>query len=93
MRREQFSGQESRNSAVMVCAFCEMHGTRVSDAAVAPLKPPHPADVTSQGHFQLRGGELLRVSKRDAQCSFDQLKLYPELGVWMVRPTGAKNTS
>ena len=67
------------------------HGTRVSNAAVAPPKPPHLADVTSLTHLQLRGDELLRVSKRDAQCCFDQLKLYPELGVWMARPLVKKH--
>ena len=44
------------------------HGTRVSNAAVAPPKPPHLADVTSLTHLQLQKDELLRVSKRDAQC-------------------------
>ena len=63
----------------------------MSNAAVAPPKPPHLADVTSLTHLQLRGDELLRVSKRDAQCCFDQLKLYPELGVWMARPLVKKH--
>ena len=57
------------------------HGTLVSDAAVAPPKPSHLADVTSLTNLQLRGGELLRVSKRDARCCFDQLKLCPELTI------------
>ena len=60
------------------------HGTPVSELAVAPPTPSHLADVTSFTHLQLRGDELL--SKRDAQCCPDQLKLYPELGVWMARP-------
>ena len=52
-------------------------GTPVSYAAVALPKPLQLADVTSLTHLQLPGGEPFRVSQRDAQCCFDQLKLYP----------------
>ena len=68
------------------------HETRVSNAAVAPPKPPHLADVTSLTHLQLRGGELLTCFQDwEAQCCFDRLKLYPEPSIWMARPLAKKH--
>ena len=62
------------------------HGSRASAAAIEPPLPPHLASVTALTHLQLRGGEICRVSKRDARCCFDQLILPEPLREWMARP-------
>ncbi len=51
------------------------HGKRVSAASASPPKPPDLADVCALQHILLKEGKLRRVSKRDARCCFDQLKL------------------
>ena len=62
------------------------HGTRVSQACA---KPPCPRLLASPSAFvalELGPSQVLRVSKRDGRCFFDQLRLPKELEPFMGRP-------
>ena len=63
------------------------HGSRVSAAAARPPRPPHLASPTAFRAIDLGEGELLRFSKRDGRCFFDQLLLPEGLRDFMGRPT------
>ena len=62
------------------------HGSRVSAAAVAPPRPAHLASPSAFRSFELVGDEVLRLSKRDGRCFFDQLCLPDCLRPYMGRP-------
>ena len=62
------------------------HGAKVSLAAARPPKPPHLASPTALLDLEASHAEPLRLSKRDARCLFDQLRLGRHLEPWMGRP-------
>ena len=62
------------------------HGRRVSQAAVAPECPRHLASPSALIHIECHQNAPCRVSKRDAKCWFDQLRLPESLRRWMARP-------
>ena len=62
------------------------HGKRVSSAARRPPRPPDLASPSALIYIEVAPGQLLRVSKRDAECCFDQLRLPVKLRKWMARP-------
>lgn len=62
------------------------HGKRVSQAAIAPPVPRHLASPSALLHLEASKERPIRVSKRDARCWFDQLRLPQPLRDWMGRP-------
>ena len=62
------------------------HGRRVSESASAPPKPRHLASPTALTFLECSDGRPLRLSKRDATCWFDQLKLPSSLRRYMAKP-------
>ena len=62
------------------------HGSRVSQAAVPPPRPRHLASPTAFRSIDLAPVRLLRVSKRDGRCFFDQLLLPEGFRAYMARP-------
>lgn len=62
------------------------HGSAVSQCAARPPLPPHLASPCCFTVQELRAGERLFVSKRDAQCYFDQLRLPECLRQYMAQP-------
>ena len=62
------------------------HGTRVSQACVRPPCPRLLASPSAFYALELGRDELLRVSKRDGRCFFDQLRLPADLEPFMGRP-------
>ena len=62
------------------------HGSRVSEAAAHPPRPAHLASPTAFRAIELGLDEVLRVSKRDGRCFFDQLLLPECLKEFMGRP-------
>ena len=62
------------------------HGRRVSESASAPPKPRHLASPTALTFLECSDGRPLRLSKRDATCWFDQLKLPSSLRQYMAKP-------
>ena len=63
------------------------HGRRVSQAALQPPKPRHLASPTALTLLEAAEDKPVRVSKRDASCWFDQLKLPLALREYMAKPT------
>ena len=62
------------------------HGRRVSEAAGVPPKPRHLASPTALTFLECSVDRPLRLSKRDASCWFDQLKLPVPLRKFMAKP-------
>ena len=62
------------------------HGRRVSQAAEVPPKPRHLASPTALTLLEAGEDKPVRVSKRDASCWFDQLKLPQCLPQYMAKP-------
>ena len=62
------------------------HGKRVSEAAQSPPKPRHLASPTALSFLECTHEQPLRLSKRDASCWFDQLKLPVGLRQYMAKP-------
>ena len=62
------------------------HGRRVSQAAQPPFCPRHLASPSALAHIVCSDDKPCRVSKRDARCWFDQLRLPETLRQWMARP-------
>ncbi|CAE7714737.1 PDE9A [Symbiodinium sp. CCMP2592] len=62
------------------------HGRRVSQAACGPPKPRHLASPTALALLECSKDCPIRVSKRDASCWFDQLKLPVVLREYMAKP-------
>jgi hypothetical protein len=62
------------------------HGSAVSQACAAPPLPPALASPTVFSYQELKPGRRLEVSKRDAACYFDQLRLPDQLTKYMGRP-------
>ena len=63
------------------------HGAAASKAACRPPRPEHLASPSAFKSFDLGPDELLRLSKRDGQCFFDQLILHPSLREYCGRPS------
>ena len=61
------------------------HGTRVSEAAVLPPKPPRLVSPTALFALRIPSGGRVLVSKRDARCYFDQLRLHSSIRHWFGR--------
>jgi len=61
-------------------------GDRVSAAAADPPTPPHLASPSALPGLECTPDQVFSVSKRDARCWFDQLKLPPQLSSWFGRP-------
>ena len=62
------------------------HGTQVSQAAKRPPKPPRLVSPTALLSLEVGLKSKLLVSKRDAKCYFDQLRLPCPLRPWFGRP-------
>ena len=62
------------------------HGSRVSAAAVPPPKPRFLASPTALLSLEASVKSPILVSKRDASCWFDQLKLPESIRAWMGHP-------
>ena len=62
-------------------------GSDLSKKAVRPPPPRHLASPTALSFMCCTAHEPLRVSKRDARCWFDQLRLPPALQRWMCKPS------
>ena len=62
------------------------HGKLVSEAACPPPKPRHLASPTALALLECSDGRPFRLSKRDATCWFDQLKLPVPLRAYMAKP-------
>ena len=62
------------------------HGARVSEACAAPPVPRLLASPSCFAGIEIGEDQLLRVSKRDGRCFFDQLALPPTLSPYMGRP-------
>ena len=62
------------------------HGSAVSKCAARPPLPPCLASPSCFSMQELAAGERLHVSKRDAQCYFDQLLLPECLQQYMAQP-------
>ena len=67
------------------------NGSRISAAALRPPRPPHIATPVVFGDIELESGQRLRLSKRDARCYFDQLRLPSALRGWFGRPPLTKH--
>lgn len=63
------------------------HGSAVSQCAAKPPQPPHLASPSCFSFQELQPGERLRVSKRDAQCYFDQFLLPECMQAYMGQPS------
>ena len=61
-------------------------GRRVSEASARPPKPRHLASPTALTFLECTQEHPLRLSKRDASCWFDQLKLPQSLRMYMAKP-------
>jgi len=61
-------------------------GGDLSDAAVAPLRPPCLANPTPLLWLEASTTHPLRVYKRDARCYFDQLRTPEGIRPWLGRP-------
>jgi len=62
------------------------NGSAVAAAAAKPPPPPHLVSPSCFAFQELRPGQQLYVSKRDAKCWFDQLRLPRHLEPYMGRP-------
>ncbi|CAE7733116.1 PDE9A [Symbiodinium sp. CCMP2592] len=62
------------------------HGRRVSEAAARPPKPRHLASPTALTFLECSDARPFRLSKRDASCWFDQLRLPAHLRLYMAKP-------
>ena len=62
------------------------HGKRVSESAARPPKPRHLTSPTALTFLECSDARPLRLSKRDASCWFDQLRLPVPLRVFMAKP-------
>ena len=63
------------------------HATRVSEACARPPMPRHLASLSGFVCIELGPERLLRVTKRDARCYFDQFRLPPSLIKFIGRPS------
>ena len=61
-------------------------GDRVSLAAARPPKPPDLASPSALLGLECTPEDTFLISKRDARCWFDQLKLPEHLALWFGRP-------
>ena len=62
------------------------HGSKVSAAAVRPPVPPHLASPTALLDLEATTARPVHLSKRDARCLFDQLRIGEALQPYMGRP-------
>lgn len=63
------------------------HGSRLSEISVRPPKPVHLASPAALLNLEASVRAPMYVSKRDACCYFDQLKLPVKLRPWFARPS------
>ena len=62
------------------------HGAAVSDLCMPPPTPPHLLPPTAVVYLQCDVDSPYSMSKRDAACCFDQLRLHGPLQRWMCKP-------
>ena len=61
------------------------NGHDLSVIAASPQRPPHLAGVTALLDLEATSARPIRIFKRDARCSFDQLSLDPTLQPYFGR--------
>ena len=63
------------------------NGANLSSGAAPPPRPPHLANPSCFLDLEALDGDRVRVTKRDARCYFDQLRLPRHLRSWFGRPS------
>ena len=63
------------------------NGANLSSGAAPPPRPPHLANPSCFLYLEAFDGDRVRITKRDARCYFDQLRLPGHLRSWFGRPS------